>query len=229
MRVARFCLLIGAAILVAVSLSGCLMRDSHPKALFTASRVQKVVPFTVSFDGTISYKPNGEIATYLWSFGDGSAGSGPVVDHTYVEDGDYEVRLTVIDRRGRSSSSTLTIHALNPPPVAEFSYTPKSNMGGEYVVGAGEWITFDGTKSHDDSEVTAYDWNFGDGTVDSGAVVKHRYLPVGYTKTYNVVLTVTDDDGEKSTYVEKVTIVGGSPCGTDVTDDISSYTGGELE
>jgi len=180
MRAARFCLLICAAILVAVSLSGCLMKDSRPKAVFTASRAEHVVPFTVSFDGTPSYKPNGEIASYLWTFGDGAADTGPVVDHTYVEDGDYEVRLTVIDDRGFS----------------------------------------------DDGEVMAYDWNFGDGTTDSGPVVEHRYL---YPGTYNVVLTVTDNDGGRSNYVEKVTIVGGPPCYADITGDVTWYSGGEPE
>ncbi|RLE36121.1 hypothetical protein DRJ12_04635 [Candidatus Acetothermia bacterium] len=226
MRVARFCLLIGAAILVAVSLSGCLMKDTRPEALFTASRAEQVVPFTVSFDGTPSYKPNGKIASYLWTFGDGASDTGPVVDHTYIEDGDYEVRLTVIDDEGYSTSSTLTVHALNPLPKAEFSYAPKSNMEGEYVVGASEWITFDGTESTDDGEVLAYDWNFGDGTTDSGPVVEHRYL---YPGTYNVVLTVTDNDGGKSNYVEKVAIVGGPPCNADITGDVTWDSGGEPE
>ena len=154
---------------------------------------------------------------------DGAADTGPVVDHTYVEDGDYEVRLTVIDEEGMSTSSTLTVHALNPPPSAEFSYSPKSNMEGEYVVGASEWITFDGTESTDDGEVMTYEWNFGDGTTDSGPIVQHRYL---YPGTYNVVLTVTDNDGERSNYVEKVTIVGGPPCNADITGDVTWNSGG---
>jgi len=214
MKTVRFTLLLGLILLVVFSMAGCLLKSpSGPQALFTASPVEHIVPFTANFDGTLSYQPKGQILSYQWNFGDGGAGSGPVIAHTYEEDGIYTARLTVIDEQGISDTSSLTVYALNPPPTATFSYSPKSQMEEEYIVGASEWITFDASESTDDGSIVSYDWNFGDGEYESGKVVKHRYLWPG---TYNVVLTATDDNGGKSNFIERVRILGGPPCNADV-------------
>jgi len=204
--------------LLAGSISGCMtLQPLNPQALFTVSESQHVVPFTASFDGTLSYNPNGEIVSYLWTFGDGGSDTGPVVDHVYDQDGEYEVALTVFDESGRTGTTTMTVSALNPLPTAKFTYSPRSTLDGEMVVSASEWITFDGTDSTDDGEVIAYRWNFGDGTEDEGQIVEHRWL---YPGTYNVVLTVTDDDGDESSSVQQIKVLGGAPCNADVTGDV---------
>jgi len=216
MRSARFYLLLGLILLVGLAITGCLgMRSGEPQALFTASPVEHMIPFTANFDGTLSYDPDGRIVSYLWNFGDGAAGEGPQTAHVYEEDGEYTVLLTVIDNQGISGSSSLMVEALNPPPTATFSYSPKSKMEDKYIVGTLEWITFDASESTDDGEVVAYNWNFGDGETASGKVVEYRYL---YAGTYNVVLTVTDNDGGKAKYVEALSILGGPPCNADIDD-----------
>jgi PKD repeat protein len=213
MRTRRLCLLLGTA-LVAGTLGGCLQFEpTAPQALFTASTAEHLIPFTASFDATLSQRGPDEVLTYVWAFGDGSAGSGPLVDHAYSQDGTYDVVLTVYDANGASSSSRLAIRALNPLPTAAFSYSPKSMMEGDYIVSCSEWVTFDASSSADDGEVTAYEWNFGDGQYDVGAVVKHRYL---YAGTYNVALVVTDNDGGKTTVVQQIQVEGGPPCNADV-------------
>jgi PKD repeat protein len=54
------------------------------------------------------------------------------------------------------------------------------------------YVAFDGSGSTDsDGTVTAWDWNFGDGGTASGALVSHQYNAPG---TYNVSLTVTDNN-----------------------------------
>jgi PKD repeat protein len=213
MRTRRLCLLLGTA-LVAGTLGGCLQFEpTAPQALFTASTAEHLIPFTASFDATLSQRAPDEVLTYVWAFGDGSAGSGPLVDHTYSQDGAYDVVLTVYDTNGASSSSRLAIRALNPLPTAAFSYSPKSMMEGDYIVSCSEWVTFDASSSADDGEVTTYEWNFGDGQYDVGAVVKHRYT---YAGTYNVALVVTDNDGGKTTVVQQIQVEGGPPCNADV-------------
>ena len=210
--------------LLAASISGCIkLQPTQPQALFTASLTEQVVPFTASFDATLSYSPSGDIVSYLWSFGDGAAEEGPVTDHTYDEDGTYTVRLTIIDRAGVSSSRTMTVQALNPPPQAGFSYTPKSNDGVDFV-SCSETVTFDAQElCSDDGEIVTYDWYFGyrnsDGepAVASGPVVTHEFL---YAGTYSVSLTVTDDDGGQTNYIEQIVVKGGPPCYPDVTGDV---------
>jgi len=211
--------------LAAASISGCLqLQSTQPQALFTASLAEHVVPFTASFDATLSYAPSGEIASYLWSFGDGGAEEGPVADHTYSDDGVYVVRLTIIDEGGVSSSRTMTVQALNPPPVAGFSYTPKSHMEGVDFVSCSETITFNAADlCSDDGEIVSYEWYFGYRDADGepataeGATVTHEFL---YAGTYSVSLTVTDNDGDETTYIEQVIVKGGPPCYTDVTGDV---------
>jgi len=215
MKTRRLCLVAGAALLVAGALGGCLQfQPSAPQALFTASPAEHVIPFTASFDATLSQRTPNEALTYVWTFGDGSTGAGALVDHAYAQDGTYDVVLTVYDSRGTSSSTGLTITALNPLPTATFSYSPKSLMEDTYIVGASEWVYFDASASSDDGEVTAYSWNFGDGQYAEGSTVQHRWL---YSGTYNVALTVVDNDGGESTYVQQIHVEGGPPCNGDIS------------
>ncbi|MFQ6120946.1 MAG: PKD domain-containing protein, partial [Methanosarcinales archaeon] len=59
-------------------------------------------------------------------------------------------------------------------------------------------ITFNASDSYDsDGYIVKYEWNFGDGTNETGIIVNHSYSSVG---NYMVTLTVTDNDGAKDTY-----------------------------
>lgn len=60
----------------------------------------------IQFDGTKSYDPDGEIVEYVWNFGDGSTGYGVNPTHSYSKPGVYEVRLTVKDDKGKTSTSS---------------------------------------------------------------------------------------------------------------------------
>lgn len=71
-------------------------------------------------------------------------------------------------------------------PVAVISATPTS--GDAPLV-----VSFSGSGSFDgDGSVVAHAWNFGDGTLASGATVSHVYGAAG---DYTAVLTVTDNSG----------------------------------
>jgi PKD repeat protein len=79
-------------------------------------------------------------------------------------------------------------------PVADFTYSPNPiDDPGHPIVG--ETITFDASPSYDPDggTIVLYEWDFGDGTTDSGQTVTHAYDTDG---SYPVTLTVTDDDGE---------------------------------
>ncbi len=69
---------------------------------------------TVRLDGTTSQALDGRITDYDWDLGDGTRLSGPTIEHTYAQDGQYEVTLNVTDDRGRADTQTLLVSV--PPP-----------------------------------------------------------------------------------------------------------------
>jgi len=63
----------------------------------------------ITFDGSASSDSDGQIAQYIWDFGDGSTGSEVAPIHTYTEAGTYTVILTVKDDdEGLSTEVTTT-------------------------------------------------------------------------------------------------------------------------
>ncbi|UCE73642.1 MAG: right-handed parallel beta-helix repeat-containing protein, partial [Methanomassiliicoccales archaeon] len=64
-----------------------------PVASFSAYPAEGIPPLEVSFDASASYDPDGNITSYAWDFGDGNAGSGTTVTHTYQNRGTYTAKL----------------------------------------------------------------------------------------------------------------------------------------
>jgi PKD repeat protein len=125
------------------------------------------------------------IVEYIWDFGDGTGGKDSRVKHTYVSKGDYTVTLTVTDKNGLSSSSSMWISAAELQPPTAVIQAPQQ-------ADAGEPVTFDGSGSAGGNPIVNYAWNFGDRNSGSGAAVEHVYNKAGQ---YTVTLTVTDNTG----------------------------------
>lgn len=72
----------------------------------------------------------------------------------------------------------------------------------------GIWSVFNGSYSYDpDGTVVDWQWDFDDGTTDSGAVVNHTFSPQLFgLLNYTVTLTVTDDDGLTNSTAFNVTL-----------------------
>jgi len=77
--------------------------NQPPVAALSLSARSGPAPLSVTFDGSGSRDPDGEIVSWAWAFGDGSTGSGRVVTHRYAGPGHYFPRLTVTDARGASA------------------------------------------------------------------------------------------------------------------------------
>jgi len=80
-----------------------------------------VVNLTVELSGFDSMSaPGATIASYAWSFGDGTTGTGANVTHTYAMNGTYRIILTVTDSFGLSDKAsvkvTISSTPLPPPP-----------------------------------------------------------------------------------------------------------------
>jgi len=153
----------------------------------------------IQFNGTGSFDPNGSIVSYQWNFGDGSTGTGATPSRAYSTAGNYTVTLTVTDNQGASHSASTTASitsTVNTPPTA--------NPGGPYSGTVGVPVQFNGSASFDpDGSITSYLWNFDDGTTSTSPNPAHTFNVIG---TYDVRLTVTDDDGAQRSAVTTATI-----------------------
>ncbi|NMM50382.1 glycoside hydrolase family 9 protein [Marinigracilibium pacificum] len=97
-----------------------------PVAQFTASKLSGVAPLEVSFDGSSSTDPNGDVLTYSWDFGNGETSSEVKPAITFTEPGQYVVSLVVSDGTNVSSAATKTIEVTpiideNNPPLVNFT------------------------------------------------------------------------------------------------------------
>lgn len=81
-----------------------------PVAIATATPTSGEAPLTVSFDGTSSLDPDGDVITWSWEFGDGQTAEGATTHHTYVTPAHFVAVLTVRDERGAASSVSLTVN-----------------------------------------------------------------------------------------------------------------------
>jgi hypothetical protein len=74
----------------------------------------------VSLDGSGS-TPSESITSYQWEFGDGSSGSGAIVNHTYSSAGTYTAKLTVSDGQTSASDSAIVTVSATPAQQAEIT------------------------------------------------------------------------------------------------------------
>ena len=152
----------------------------------------------VRFDGSSSGDLDGSIIAYTWDFGDNSNGTGPKPTHTYTTDGEFTVTLVVTDDAGETGTY------MTRATIGLGNQAPKAKANGPYSGLVNEEISFDSSGSSDpDGSVVSYDWDFGDGSTDTGITPIHIYNAIG---TYNVILTVTDNKGATDSATATVTI-----------------------
>jgi PKD repeat protein len=91
--------------------------NQPPTAIASADTSAGPAPLIVNFSSAGSADPDGSIAGYAWSFGDGQTSTAANPSHSYVA-GSYTARLTVTDNLGATTTSApITITASAPPPT----------------------------------------------------------------------------------------------------------------
>ena len=73
------------------------MINQPPIASFTYTPENPVANQTITFNASDSYDLDGTIISYEWDFGDGTNGTGEIVEHSYSSAGNYTVNLTLTD------------------------------------------------------------------------------------------------------------------------------------
>ena len=178
--------------------------------------------------------PGADELTYSWNFGDGSEPQiGESVAHTYADDGEYDVTLTVTDDDGGVTTENLTIRVDNvAPTIDRVEFAPPAE---------GRASQFKAIATDPGEDTITYTWDFGDGSESvTGSTVEHLYLDDG---DYTITLTTRDEDGGVTTSSFAVAVeqvfnlkaegkiringrsdLGGEPLNVD--DDTRIYAGG---
>jgi len=166
-----------------------------PTAAFAADRLAGALPLVVRFTD----QSTGQITAYLWQFGDGGTSTERNPVRTFSIVGTYNVILTVSGSGGASTFvRQITVeNPIVPAPVAIF--TPNPNNGQAPLS-----VQFTSAST---GQITAYSWNFGDGSLGTEQNPIHVYANPG---VYTVTLIVTGQGGQ-GTAQSTITVNGLPP------------------
>jgi len=134
---------------------------------------------------------SGSNVSYHWAFGDGHAGTGRTVTHTYQADGVYTAVVT-------ASNAADQLHTTTPVTIT--NRDPVASAGDDQSVTVDATVTLNGSGSYDpdDHLPLAYGWaQAGDPVValSSPAAVSPTFTAPGAPAVLTFTLTVTDAYG----------------------------------
>lgn len=151
-----------------------------------------------------------------WDFGDGEVAEGRLhttVNHTYLDPGDYTVKVTAVDDDGAEGEFQIEVRIVNPPPRGNF--TVEGVLEEDYSLLFRPRLR--DTPSHNSSIMVM--WDFGDGTTtgwDVPGPIYHAYTDAG---NYTVRLHARDPLGAESVIERTITISDPPPVLTPLTGE----------
>ncbi len=161
-----------------------------------------------SHDGTATVTPTGASPfQYNWS------NNGTTATISGLAGGNYSV--TVTDGNGCVSTVIVNVATMNTPPVADFSVNNAENV----TICLGAEVVFADLSTNTPTQWT---WNFGDGQTSSVQNPTHTYAEAG---SYNVSLTVANQDGTDSKQITNCVVVNAVPTAT--ASNSGAYCAGE--
>jgi PKD repeat protein len=175
------------------SISGLFCKDSVVKPIIVSNvapcNFNATLGYTIGASGLASFtctslqSPNISVS---WNFGDGNFGTGSALNHVYISNGIFTV-TALAHQLGTACYDTvsqmITITNSNGNPCANIANFSDTALSGGNVYFASTSVSV--------SPITSYVWNFGDGTLGSGASINHTY---NFNSTYNVILYTTSFD-----------------------------------
>ena len=157
-----------------------------PTANFTVSSAKACSPAAVTFTST-AQPGGGSITDYYWDFGDGTTelGSGPTISHTYQEEQEAPVSLTVKNNFG-CSHTVVKAGAVKVLPSIAATFTASE----EVLCKETDPVHFNNNSVGPGT--LSYEWDFGDGAASTEKTPSHAFNKKGI---YTVMLTVKSSEG----------------------------------
>jgi DNA/RNA endonuclease G (NUC1)/PKD repeat protein len=174
------------------------------------------------FKATATDSGINDTLTYSWNFGDGSIPvTGQNVSHIFVDNGNYNVALTVTDNDGAATTKTELVKVDNVLPSIVSINKPTQ-------INEGQNVEFSAIATDAGSiDTLTYNWNFGDGSAPAtGQTINHTFIDNGI---YNAVLTVTDKDGGVTTQAVAVKVDNVAPVVTAIVKPAQINEGQAVE
>jgi PKD repeat protein len=177
----------------------------------------------IIFNGYSSTDTDGSIQSYNWDFGDGTDdGTGVDASHTYTKNGEYTVKLTVVDNGGKTdvgtTTATITGGANNIPDKPTVTGNETGTIDTNY--------TYTAQAEDPDGDTVCYVFNWGDTSENTTEYVAsnttvdivHKWAEPGA-----YILTVYTKDIENATSEsEKILVVIDVDLGF-ISDEIDGY------
>ena len=170
-----------------------------------------ILTFDTLPDPSIAFSPNSSICAnepiyftgnnnnstpirdWLWDFGDGTLTTGQNVIHTFLLGGSYPVKLYLTNDLGCTDSLTQVV-IVNELPIASIDLHPSDTMCAELD------LTLNGNST---TNITSWDWDFGDNSTGFGQNTNHRYNISG---KYIIQLFVENNNGCTDTVIDSIYI-----------------------
>jgi len=213
--------------LVITSSLGCSDTVTHPVEVYPMpvadfSTVPGCQNSTMPFTNLTSIS-SGNILSYSWNFGDGTATVQANPTHSYTSTSTFNVTLVATSNHNCRDTIVypLTVY---PLPVANFTAADACQN---------TTVGFIDNSTISSGNITGWSWNLGDGSSSSLSDPTHNYTTSGM---FPVLLNITSDQGCISTYTQNVNIfpmpqvafTANEPCFGDATQfyNQSTVTGG---
>jgi PKD repeat protein len=192
------------------------INDLAPTADFSWSPVPQSEGLPVTFTDTSTSYPD-SIVSWDWDFAGLGSSTLQNPQFTFMNDGSYNVTLTVTDEDGSTATVIHTVIIVDLGPTADFNWSPDPQMEGTPV------NFTDKSTSYPDT-VVSWDWDFaGFGS----SIIKDPKFNFGDNGVFTVTLTVIDDDGSTDSISYDITIDNVAPT-VDALPSLNINEGGKV-
>jgi PKD repeat protein len=125
-----------------------------------------------------------------WDLGDGNFKQGASVEHTFLEEGTYTIKLNVIDSLSGEILYNQVTYVLPIKDIEQVYITSEDTT----VVN--EPVRFDSQRTKlANFTIQSYLWNFGDGNISTGNDATHQYKTPGVYNVQLIVESMPDQTG----------------------------------